>query len=340
MNAAEQLDTINQSSDLRALDDVRVSLLGKKGSLTEALKSVSSLPPEERKTKGKELNVLKTQLAEAIKARKAELELLAESEKLANESVDITLSATPWTLGKRHPISYVMQEIHDIFAQMGFDIRTGPLVEDDDHNFTALNIPEHHPARQMHDTFYINTAESDDKQYVLRTHTSPVQIRTMRSEEPPIRIIAPGSTFRCDSDVTHTPMFHQVEGLYIDKNVNMSHLKGCVSQFLRLFFNRPDLEIRFRPSFFPFTEPSAEIDIGCTRTRESIQLGGKEDWLEVMGCGMVHPNVLKHCDLDPDTFQGFAFGMGVERLAMLKYNIPDLRTFFDSDKDWMTHYGF
>ncbi len=340
MNAAEQLAIIENTKDTRTLDDVRVSLLGKKGTLTEALKSVSSLSPEERKTKGKELNILKGQLSAAIDARKAELELQAETERLNHERVDVTLDAAPFKPGKIHPITKVMQEIETIFAHMGFDVRTGPLIEDDDHNFDALNIPAHHPARQMHDTFYIDAANNGDAEYVLRTHTSPVQVRTMRNEAPPIRIIAPGSTFRSDSDLTHTPMFHQVEGLCIDKDVHMGHLKGVVSEFLRVFFDNPKLGIRFRPSFFPFTEPSAEIDIGCTRSRESITVGGTDDWLEVMGCGMVHPNVLKACNMDSDTYQGFAFGMGVERLAMLKYNIPDLRTFFDSDYDWLQHYGF
>ncbi len=336
---AEQLKQIHSSEDIDTLESVRVSLLGKKGTLTEALKGVASLPPEERKTRGKELNVLKQQLAEAIEQRRLALEQAEESRRLAEDVADVTLDGSPWRLGKRHPISQVMQEIHEIFELMGFSIRTGPLIEDDDHNFTALNIPAHHPARQMHDTFYIEGGD-DAKEYVLRTHTSPVQIRTMRSEAPPIRIIAPGATFRCDSDLTHTPMFHQVEGLVIDKDVTMGHLKGCVSQFLRLFFGKDDLDIRFRPSFFPFTEPSAEIDIGCSRSREDITIGGRDDWLEVMGCGMVHPNVLRACDLDPATHQGFAFGMGVERLAMLKYNIPDLRTFFDSDAPWLQHYGF
>jgi phenylalanyl-tRNA synthetase alpha chain len=317
-----------------------VSLLGKKGALTEALKSVASLSPEERKTKGKELNVIKEQLTAAIDARKLALELQEETERLQRERVDITLDATPFRLGKIHPITQTMQEIERIFSHMGFDVRTGPLIEDDDHNFTALNIPAHHPARQMHDTFYIDAVSSEDKSYVLRTHTSPVQVRTMRSETPPIRIIAPGSTFRCDSDLTHTPMFHQVEGLCINTDIHMGHLKSCVSEFLRVFFNNPKLEIRFRPSFFPFTEPSAEIDIGCTRSRDAITVGGTDDWLEVMGCGMVHPNVLKACNIDSSIYQGFAFGLGVERLAMLKYNIPDLRTFFESDHEWLQHYGF
>ncbi len=336
-------DVVASASSLKELEELRVTLLGKKGLLTQALKDVASLPMEERKTRGKELNVLKQSFTTDIEARKDTLQLQEESAKLAQESLDITLPPSLQTIGKIHPISHVMQEMEDIFASMGFTVRTGSLIEDEEHNFDALNIPEHHPARQMHDTFYLAKGEdaaTGDVRHVLRTHTSPVQIRTMRNETPPIRIIAPGATFRCDSDQTHTPMFHQMEGLYIDKDVHMGHLKGCITRFLQLFFDNDALEVRFRPSFFPFTEPSAEIDIGCTRSKASITVGGTDDWLEVMGCGMVHPNVLTACNVDTSTYQGFAFGMGVERLAMLKYNIPDLRTFFDSRKDWLHHYGF
>ncbi len=343
MNAAEKIDIITKSSNLRELDDVRVALLGKNGELTQALKGLGQATPEERKTRGKELNMLKVQLEEAIAERKEALLAAEEAGKLAEEKIDVSLPSYPQVKGSLHPITQVMEEMERIFAGMGFGVRTGPLVEDDYHNFTALNIPPSHPARQMHDTFYVSSGDDagdEDTQYVLRTHTSPVQVRTMQSEEPPIRIIAPGSTFRCDSDLTHTPMFHQVEGLVIDKGIHMGHLKGCVSEFLRAFFGMEDLPIRFRPSFFPFTEPSAEVDIGCKRSRESITIGAGGDWLEVMGCGMVHPNVLRECKLDPDEWQGFAFGMGVERLAMLKYNIPDLRTFFESDVRWLKHYGF
>jgi phenylalanyl-tRNA synthetase alpha chain len=341
IDVAEQLAHTRNAPTLVALEELRVALLGKKGMLTEALKEIATLPVEERKAAGGALNQIKQQISDALDARRAVLEQEGEAAKLASESLDVTLDATPWRTGKRHPISHVIAEITDIFTLMGFTPRSGPLIEDDEHNFNALNIPAHHPARQMHDTFYVNDPVTGavDK-HVLRTHTSPVQIRTMRSETPPIRIIAAGSTFRCDSDMTHTPMFHQLEGLYIDRAMHMGHLKGCVSQFLRLFFGKDDLEIRFRPSFFPFTEPSAEIDIGCTRSRDAITIGGTDDWLEVMGCGMVHPNVLTACNLNPDEYQGFAFGMGVERLAMLKYNIPDLRTFFDSDQPWLNHYGF
>jgi phenylalanyl-tRNA synthetase alpha chain len=326
---------------MATIEALRVALLGKKGTLTEALKAVFALSVEDRKTSGALLNQLKREVTEALEVRKSVLMLQEEAARLVGESLDITLDAAPWKQGVRHPISQVIAEVTDIFAHMGFTPRTGPLIEDDEHNFDALNIPEHHPARQMHDTFYVNDpATGAVGRHVLRTHTSPVQIRTMRAEKPPIRVIAAGSTFRSDSDMTHTPMFHQMEGLYIAKDVHMGHLKGCVSQFLRLFFGKDDLRVRFRPSFFPFTEPSAEIDIGCRRSRDAIAIGEGEDWLEVMGCGMVHPNVLRACNLNPDEYQGFAFGMGVERLAMLKYNIPDLRTFFDSDQKWLNHYGF
>ncbi len=355
---------IEQAEDLQALDDVRVALLGKNGEITQQLKQLGQATPEERQTLGKALNELRRAAEDAIANRKTALEAAEEARKLASERVDVTLPARPQPQGMLHPISQVMDEITGILGAMGFTVRTGPLIEDDEHNFGALNMPESHPARQMHDTFYVCTACASDNapmsqgsgqgqatglppsgdvsesSFVLRTHTSPVQIRTMRSEKLPIKIIAPGATFRCDSDLTHTPMFHQVEGLLIDKNIHMGHLKGCVSQFLREFFGVSDLKVRFRPSFFPFTEPSAEVDIGCKRGRDSITIGSGEDWLEVMGCGMVHANVLKNCGIDPQEWQGFAFGMGVERLAMLKYNIPDLRTFFESDVRWLNYYGF
>jgi phenylalanyl-tRNA synthetase alpha chain len=335
------LREVQSADSTDTLEALRVSLLGKKGSLTEALKGLATLPPEMRKAAGAALNISKQQISDALETRKTLLMLQEEAVRLTMESLDITLDATPWKQGMCHPISHVITEITAIFAHMGFTPRSGPLIEDDEHNFGALNIPAHHPARQMHDTFYVNDpATGEVGRYVLRTHTSPVQIRTMRAEKPPIRVIAAGSTFRSDLDMTHTPMFHQMEGLYIAQDVHMGHLKGCVSQFLRLFFGKDDLRIRFRPSFFPFTEPSAEIDIGCRRSRDAIVIGEGEDWLEVMGCGMVHPNVLKACNLNPDDYQGFAFGMGVERLAMLKYNIPDLRTFFDSDQKWLHYYGF
>ncbi len=345
MNSAEKIELIERASSLNELEELRVALLGKKGEITEALKALGELPPEERKERGQVINLVRKSVEDALLQRKSSLVESQEAAKLAAERVDVTLSVRPQVRGAVHPISQVMDEIATIFADMGFAVRHGPLIEDDEHNFGALNIPESHPARQMHDTFYVREADKEtevgtNQQFVLRTHTSPVQVRTMRSEVPPIRIIAPGSTFRCDSDQTHTPMFHQVEGLVIDKDITMGHLKGCVSEFLRRFFGVENLPVRFRPSFFPFTEPSAEVDIGCKRGKDSLTIGAGEDWLEVMGCGMVHVNVLKNCNLNPDEWQGFAFGMGVERLAMLKYNIPDLRTFFDSDVRWLKHYGF
>jgi len=356
MNTAEKLDTpdyitqIEQSANLASLDDVRIAILGKKGELTTALKELGQVAPELRRERGQELNKQRKAVEAAIDARKASLEADAEATQLANERVDVTLPIKETVRGTIHPITQVMDEIATIFAGMGFEVRHGPLVEDDEHNFDALNIPPSHPARQMHDTFYVRETTADALQneneksgehsHVLRTHTSPVQVRTMKNEEPPIRIIAPGSTFRSDSDMTHTPMFHQVEGLLIDKNINMGHLKGCLIQFLREFFGKDELPVRFRPSFFPFTEPSAEVDIGCKKSKEALFIGEGDDWMEILGCGMVHPNVLTNCGLDPDEWQGFAFGMGVERLAMLKYNIPDLRTFFDGDQRWMKHYGF
>jgi phenylalanyl-tRNA synthetase alpha chain len=330
------LQLISDISNSTELENLRVDLLGKKGQLTEALKAVSSLPIEMRKTRGAELNIIKNQLQQAIDARAAKLLLLEENARLANEYYDISLSPEPHYVGKKHPITQTIDELREIFAHMGFEWRTGPLIETEEHNFDALNIPAHHPARQMHDTFYLKDAEG----YVLRTHSSPVQIRTMKSEKPPIRIITAGATFRSDSDQTHTPMFHQMEALYVDRGVNMSHLKWCITQFLQSFFGIEDLQVRFRPSFFPFTEPSAEIDIGCKRGGGKIEIGSGDDWLEIMGCGMVHPKVLANCGIDTNEYSGFALGVGIERLAMLKYNIPDLRTFFASDKGWLNHYGF
>lgn len=333
---AAKIELIDKIDSAAALEELRIDLLGKKGTMTEALKSVASLPIEERKTKGAELNLIKNQLQQAIDERAKELLLAEENARLAGEYYDISLAAQPHYIGKKHPISQTIDELRNIFAQMGFEWRTGPLIESEENNFDALNIPAHHPARQMHDTFYLK----DEAGYVLRTHSSPVQIRTMKSEKPPIRIITAGATFRSDSDQTHTPMFHQMEALYIDKGVNMAHLKWCVTQFLQSFFEIDNIKVRFRPSFFPFTEPSAEIDIGCKRDAHKIEIGSGDDWLEIMGCGMVHPNVLANCGIDAGEYSGFALGVGIERLAMLKYNIPDLRTFFASDKGWLNHYGF
>lgn len=317
-----------------ALEEQRVALLGKKGAITEALKTLGSVDAETRKTLGAELNKLKNEITEALDGKKAAIATAELNARLVSETIDVTLPAQPLPQGRIHPVSQVIEEITAIFADLGFSVAEGPDIEDDYHNFDALNIPASHPARQMHDTFYL----PDGK--LLRTHTSPVQIRTMKNGKPPFRVLAPGSTYRCDSDITHTPMFHQIEGFVIDKGIHMGHLKGTIHEFLRAFFELDQVPVRFRPSFFPFTEPSAEVDIGCKRGRDELKIGEGSDWLEVMGCGMVHPNVLKNCGIDPNEWQGFAFGMGVERLAMLKYGIPDLRTFFESDVRWLKHYGF
>ena len=330
----EALSAIDASANSVALEELRVAWLGKKGRVTEELKTLGALDAEARKARGAELNDIKNQITEALDAKKSALAGAELNARLANETVDVTLPATSTLVGKLHPITQVTEEIRRIFADLGFDVATGPDIEDEYHNFDALNIPAHHPARQMHDTFYLKEGQ------VLRTHTSPVQIRTMKAGKPPFRFIAPGSTYRCDSDLTHTPMFHQVEGFVVDKNIHMGHLKGCLAEFLKAFFELDEVPVRFRPSFFPFTEPSAEVDIGCKRSKDELKIGAGEDWLEVMGCGMIHPNVLKNCGIDPNEWQGFAFGMGVERLAMLKYGIPDLRTFFESDVRWLQHYGF
>ncbi len=336
---AEVLAAVSAASDGAALEATRVDVLGKKGRVTGLMKNLGGMDPEARKVAGQALNTLKTELEAAMAARRASLDAAALDAKLAHEKLDVTLPIRPEAKGSLHPISQTMEEMAAIFGAMGFTVAEGPDVEDDFHNFTALNFPPGHPAREMHDTFFLPTAP-DGNRYLLRTHTSPVQIRTMMSDKPPIRVIIPGRTYRCDYDMTHTPMFHQIEGLVIDTQTNMSHLKGCLQEFLRAFFGVDDLPLRFRPSFFPFTEPSAEVDIGCSRSGGELKLGNYGDWLEILGCGMVHPNVLKSCGLDPEIYQGFAFGMGVERLAMLKYGIPDLRTFFESDLRWLKHYGF
>ena len=333
------LNDVQQAASLDALDAIRVAALGKKGSISGLMSSLGAMAPEARKEAGARFNVVKDEVAAALAVRKEQLEAQALDEKLARETVDVTLSARPERTGRVHPIPQVMEEIITIFAQMGFKVAEGPDIEDDFHNFTALNIPPEHPARQMHDTFYFDERD-DGSRHLLRTHTSPVQIRTMLHSQPPIRIIAPGRTYRCDSDMTHTPMFHQIEGLVIDEATHMGHLKGCLTEFVRAFFQVDDVPVRFRPSFFPFTEPSAEVDIGCSREGGELKIGKGAGWLEILGCGMVHPNVLRSCNIDPDKYQGFAFGLGVERVAMLKYGIPDLRTFFDADIRWLEHYGF
>ena len=344
MNEIDQLRTdvlvaVNTATDVAALEARRVDVLGKKGRVTGLMKNLGGMDPEARKIAGQSLNTLKTEIEAAINVRRMSLDTAALDAKLANEKMDVTLPIRPEAKGSLHPISQTMDEMAAIFGAMGFMVAEGPDVEDDFHNFTALNFPTGHPAREMHDTFFLPTAP-DGNRYLLRTHTSPVQIRTMMSEKAPIRVIIPGRTYRCDYDMTHTPMFHQIEGLVIDTETNMSHLKGCLQEFVRTFFGVDDLTIRFRPSYFPFTEPSAEMDIGCSRAGGELKIGNFGDWLEILGCGMVHPNVLRACGLDPEIYQGFAFGIGVERLAMLKYGIPDLRTFFESDLRWLRHYGF
>lgn len=333
------LAALAAASDLRALDEVRVAALGRKGTVTELVRSLGGLSPDQRREAGQAFNALKREIEEALGARRAELERAALAARLAAEPIDVTLPVRERPEGRIHPVSQVTDEITAIFADMGFAVAEGPDVEDDWHNFEALNIPPEHPARQMHDTFYLE-AEENGAPLLLRTHTSPVQIRTMMAGRPPFRIIAPGRTYRRDSDMTHTPMFHQVEGLVIDRETHMGHLKGCLVDFVQAFFERDRVPVRFRPSYFPFTEPSAEMDIGCRRSREEIVVGEGSDWLEILGCGMVHPRVLQAVGLDPDEWQGFAFGMGIDRVAMLKYGIPDLRTFFEADLRWLRHYGF
>ena len=327
------------AGDLRALDDARVAALGKNGRVTALTKTLGSLPPEQRREAGQAFNALKREVEAAVEARAAELEAKALDARLAAERIDVTLPVRERLEGRIHPVSQVADEITAIFADMGFAVAEGPDVEDDFHNFTALNFPPEHPARLMHDTFFLE-AEKDGKPLLLRTHTSPVQIRAMQAGKPPFRLICHGRTYRCDSDMTHTPMFHQVEGLMIDRTTHMGHLKGCLRDFVRAYFERDDLRVRFRPSFFPFTEPSAEMDIGCRRGKDELVVGEGDDWLEILGCGMVHPNVIRAVGLDPEEWQGFAFGMGIDRVAMLKYGIPDLRTFFDADLRWLRHYGF
>jgi phenylalanyl-tRNA synthetase alpha chain len=322
-----------------ALEQIRVEALGKKGEVSLLMKSLAGLDPEARREAGQNLNAVKDAVGAAIEARKGLLSEAALDARLADQRVDVTLPPRPESEGRIHAVSQTIDEIVAIFGEMGFKVAEGPDIEDDFHNFTALNIPPSHPARQMHDTFYL-PERADGTRLVLRTHTSPVQVRHMQTHKPPIRIIAPGRTYRCDSDMTHSPMFHQVEGLVVDETTHMGHLKGCLIDFCKAYFAVTDLPVRFRPSFFPFTEPSAELDIGCSRAGGELKIGQGEDWLEILGCGMVHPKVLEMCGIDPARYQGFAFGMGIERIAMLKYGIPDLRTFYEADLRWLKHYGF
>ncbi len=330
---------VAEAADEAALEEVRVRALGKKGEISRLMKGLGQLSPEERKARGQALNALKGRISELIAARRQALKDAALEERLRTEFVDVTLPARPEAQGAVHPVSHVWDEVVEIFADLGFSVAEGPHIETDWYNFEALNIPPEHPARQEHDTFYFHERE-DGTRKVLRTHTSPVQIRTMEKSTPPIRIIAPGRTFRCDSDQTHTPMFHQVEALVIDEHTHMGHLKWTLEEFCKAFFETENVKMRFRASHFPFTEPSMEVDINCSWEGGQVKVGEGDDWLEILGSGMVHPNVIRAGGLDPDRYQGYAFGIGLDRLAMLKYGIPDLRAFFESDLRWLRHYGF
>lgn len=326
-------------ASLGDLDVLRVSFLGKKGHVTGAMKILGSLCPDERRTYGQELNVLRQEIETSLQIQRDSLQEKALAQRLSQEAVDVTLPVKESAKGRLHPFSQGMHETISIFSQMGFQVVEGPEIETDYNNFSALNMPESHPARQMQDTFYLNGLDDSGLPLVLRTQTSPVQIRTMTKGKPPFKIVVPGRTYRSDSDATHTPNFHQIEGLYIDKGIHMGHLKATLYAFFRQFFQTENLKVRFRPSYFPFTEPSAEMDVNCTRDKESMRLGEGNDWMEVLGCGMVHPHVLTQCGVDPEEYQGFAFGMGIERITMLKYGISDLRGFFEGDARWSDHYG-
>src|ERR1700740_2517728 len=329
------------ANDAPALEAVRVAALGRNGSITALLKTLGTLPPEERKTKGPEINGLKDRVNAALASRRETFKSAALQARLNSESVDVTLPVreAPAEIGRVHAITQVIDELTAIFADMGFAVAEGPDIETDDYNFTKLNFPEEHPARAMHDTFFFNP-KPDGTRLLLRTHTSPVQVRTMLSQKPPIRVIIPGRTYRCDSDQTHTPMFHQVEGLVIDKGSHLGHLKWILEEFFKAFFEVDKVGMRFRPSFFPFTEPSLEVDLNYRSDKGEIRFGEGEDWMEILGCGVVHPNVLRSCGLAAEEYRGFAWGMGIDRITMLKYGMPDLRPFFEADLRWLTHYGF
>lgn len=331
----EAKNAIDVASDLNTLDDLRVQYLGKKGKFTEQLKMLGKLPAEERPKAGQEINKAKQLLQAGIESRRTALENIQLAEKLSSENIDVTLPGRGQQSGGMHPVTRTMQRIESLFSQMGFDIVEGPEIEDDYHNFEALNIPESHPARAMHDTFYIKGNEH----MLLRTHTSPVQIRVMENQKPPMRVLAPGRVYRCDSDLTHTPMFHQVEGFMVDENISFADLKGMLDEFLKNFFEQ-DLAVRFRPSYFPFTEPSAEVDIQCVMCKgEGCRVCSRTGWLEILGCGMIHPHVFKHVNIDNEKYTGFAFGMGVERLAMLRYGVNDLRLFFENDLRFLQQFN-
>lgn len=334
------LPQVAQAADLTALEAVRVSALGKHGAVTGLLKTLGAMSPEERQAQGPRIHALREAVTAALADRKAALEAAELDARLARERIDVTLPVQPLPRGSVHPVSQVMDELAEIFADMGFAVASGPEVETDWYNFTALNFADDHPARAMHDTFYLDETGPDGAKMVLRTHTSPVQIRVMTSQKPPIYAVMPGRVYRSDSDATHTPMFHQVEGLVIDKGITLGHLKWTLETFLKAFFERDDIVLRLRPSYFPFTEPSAEVDVGYTMQNGRRVLGGSDHWMELLGSGMVHPNVIRNCGLDPDEWQGFAFGCGIDRLAMLKYGMDDLRAFFDGDLRWLRHYGF
>lgn len=334
------LPQVAQAADLTALEAVRVSALGKHGAVTGLLKTLGGMSPEERQVQGPRIHALREAVTEALADRKAALEAAELDARLAREQIDVTLPVQPAQRGSVHPVAQVMDELAEIFADMGFAVASGPEVETDWYNFTALNFADDHPARAMHDTFYLDETGPDGAKMVLRTHTSPVQIRVMTSQKPPIYAVMPGRVYRSDSDATHTPMFHQVEGLVIDKGITLGHLKWTLETFLKAFFERDDIVLRLRPSYFPFTEPSAEVDVGYTIQNGRRVLGGSDHWMELLGSGMVHPNVIRNCGLDPDEWQGFAFGCGIDRLAMLKYGMDDLRAFFDGDLRWLRHYGF
>ena len=332
----EFLSKLNNKLNLTEINQIKSDLFGKNGLVSSQFRKIGTIAEPERKKFASDLNIIKDELQNLINLKINEIENAEINEKLQKENVDITLPERPFVRGKIHPVSQTIDEISSIFSEIGFSVEEGPDVESEYNNFTALNTPENHPARDMHDTFYLD----GKKQKLLRTHTSPVQIRTMLKDKPPFKIIAPGRTYRSDSDQTHSPMFHQVEGLHIDKNINMGHLKGCLNYFIKEFFEVEKIKMRFRPSHFPFTEPSAEVDIGYEIKDGKIIIGEGDQWLEILGCGMVHPNVLKNVKVDPTKFQGYAFGIGIDRLAMLKYGINDLRSFFDCDYRWVNHFGF
>ena len=332
----EFISKLKSKLDIAQINEIKSELFGKSGLITSQFKRIASITESERKNFASDLNLIKDELQSLINTKISEIEIADINEKLEKEKIDVTLPERPIIRGKIHPVSQTIDEISSIFSEIGFSVAEGPDVENEYNNFTALNTPDHHPARDMHDTFYLDK----EKKKLLRTHTSPVQIRTMLRDKPPFKIIAPGRTYRSDSDQTHAPMFHQVEGLHIDKDINMGHLKGCLNYFIKEFFEVDKIQMRFRPSHFPFTEPSAEVDIGYKIKDGKIIIGEGDKWLEILGCGMVHPNVLKNVKINPDIFQGFAFGIGIDRLAMLKYGINDLRAFFECDYRWLNHFGF